>query len=277
MPIKRAAVINDISCVGKCSLTVTIPILSALGVEVCPVPTAVLSTHTEFPNPTFRNLSDDIKGIVNHWKTLGVPFDAVYSGYLAGEEQIDIVSAAFDTLDSAKLRLVDPVMGDSGFLYSKFSQDFPLYMRKLCKNADIIVPNITEISAMCEIPFHDGLYTEGEIEGLIEAMKIHTAAKMVLTGVELRKDEVGIAIWDGSTISFYSNERICGRFSGTGDIFASVLLGMLLNNRSLFESAISAADFTGNCIRNTLRYENEQRFGVMFEDCLPSLYSSIQK
>jgi len=277
MPIKRTAVINDISCVGKCSLTVTIPILSALGIEVCPVPTAVLSTHTEFPNPTFRDLSDDIVGIAEHWKTIGVPFDTVYSGYLASKGQIEQVIRIFDTLDSAKMRLVDPVMGDGGKLYSKFDSDFPMYMRKLCSKADIIVPNVTEISAMCNIPFHDGLYSRGEIEELIEAMRTYTSAKIVLTGVDLRENEVGVAIWDGSTVSFYNAERVRGRFAGTGDIFASVLLAALMNGQSLYDSAVSAAQFVAVCIRNTIRYDNEKRFGVMFEDCIPFLYGLINK
>jgi len=277
MSIKRIAVINDISCVGKCSLTVTIPILSALGIEVCPIPTAVLSTHTEYPNPTFRDLSDDILGIASHWKTLGVGVDTIYSGYLASIAQIDKVISIFDTLDSASIRLVDPVMGDSGKLYSKFTPDFPQHMLRLCQHADIIVPNVTEACAMCNIPYHDGLYTRREIEELIDALRAKTTAKIVLTGVDLKENEVSVAILDGSTLSYYSGERVQGRFAGTGDIFASVLLGALMNGRSLYDSAACAAQFTAACIRNTLRYENEPRFGVMFEDCIPSLYTIINR
>jgi len=275
MIIKRTAVINDISCVGKCSLTVTIPILSSIGIEVCPLPTAVLSTHTEFPNPTFRDLSDDIVEIVKHWHSLNVKFDTVYSGYLAGKEQIDQVISIMKSMSSAKIRLVDPIMGDNGKLYSKFSADFPQHMLRLCQCADIIVPNVTEACAMCSIPYHDGIYTCSEIELLINELRRHMNAQIVLTGVHLYQNKVGVAIWDGSELLFYNNERVEGHFPGTGDIFASVLLGALMNDKTLYDSAVCAAQFTASCILNTLRYPREGRFGVMFEECLPSLYSII--
>ncbi len=270
--MKRTAVINDLSCVGKCSLTVSIPILSSMGIEVCPVPTAVLSAHTEFPNPTFRDLSDDIVQIVRHWHSLGVQFQTVYSGYLSGIAQIDMVCDIFDTFDKDVLRLVDPVMGDNGKLYSKFTNEYPAQMLRLCKKADVIVPNVTEACAMCGIDYHFAPYTHEEIIRIINALREHTKAKIVLTGVGFCGTEVGVAVWDGNEIYFHTEEKVEGHFSGTGDIFASVLLGGLMNDKSLIDSAKFASHFTATCIRNTLRYEERERCGVMFEECLTQLF-----
>ncbi len=271
--MKRTAVINDLSCVGKCSLTVSIPILSSMGIEVCPVPTAVLSAHTEFPNPTFRDLSDDIVEIVKHWHSLGVSFQTVYSGYLSGTQQIDMVCDIFDTFDKDVLRLVDPVMGDNGKLYSKFTSDYPLHMIRLCKKADVIVPNVTEACAMCGIEYHRAPYTKQEIETMISALRSHTDAKIVLTGVGFCGTEVGVAVWDGNEVLFHTEEKVDGHFPGTGDIFASVLLGELMNGKILFDAAKSAAHFTAICIQNTLKYDFSECCGVMFEECLPHLYN----
>jgi pyridoxine kinase len=177
---KRIAAIHDISCFGKCSLTVALPIISAADIEVSVIPTAVLSTHTGgFTGYTFRDLTDDMLPIARHWKSLGLEFDAIYTGYLGSFRQLDIVSEIIDMLKTQDtLIVVDPVMADNGRLYASFPDTFPEGMKKLCSKADVVVPNITEASLMLEIPYEEGPYTDEHIEGMLRGLSLSVRKRL---------------------------------------------------------------------------------------------------
>lgn len=266
---KRVAAIHDISGFGKCSLTVILPIISAAGLEACALPTAVLSTHTGgLPGYTHRDLTDDIMPIANHWKSLGITFDAIYSGYVGSLEQLDIISRVFDVLRSDNtLVAVDPVMGDNGKLYKKITPDFPSNMRQLVKKADIVIPNITEAALLLEQPYKDGPYDDEYIRGLLHGLSNLGPSKVVLTGVYYDNFKLGAAIYDRTTdeYSFASSPKIEGHFHGTGDIFASVLIASYLKGQPLPAAAQTAVDFTVSAIERTRKSGTDTRYGVNFE------------
>lgn len=269
---KRVAAIHDISCFGKCSLTVALPIISAAGIEVSVIPTAVLSTHTGgFTGYTYRNLTDDILPIVRHWQTLGLHFDAVYTGFLGSFEQIDIVKEAFDMLESPDtLMLVDPVMADRGALYPVFPPDFPDGMRTLCARADIIAPNMTEAALLAGDEYREGPYDKAYIEALLERLAAIGPRRIVLTGVYFDQSEMGAAVYDRGTVRYVMGRRISGFYHGTGDVFASALLSGVLCGLKLAEATEEAVDFTVGCIERTRQAGTDVRFGVNFETGLPA-------
>lgn len=270
---KRALAIHDISCFGKCSLTVALPILSAAGVETSVIPTAVLSTHTGgFTGYTFRDLTDDIPAIAKHWKSLGLTFDAIYTGYLGSFEQLAIVSQLIDDFRGPDtLVCVDPVMADNGSLYPAFGPDFPRGMERLCRKADIIVPNLTEAALLLGEEYREGPYRKEYIETTLRGLSALGPKRVVLTGVWSRSEKLGCASFDASSqeIRFQEADRIEGSYHGTGDVFASALLGSLLNGFTLEQSAQTAADFTAGSIRRTYEAATDVRFGVNFEAGLP--------
>src|SRR5690554_2258065 len=195
---RRVAAIHDISCFGRCSLTVALPIISSAGIECAVIPTAVLSTHTGgIDGYTFHDLTDEIMPIARHWNQLNLQFDAIYTGYLGSFEQLDIVSSLFSLLGSADtLKVVDPVMADNGELYKSFSSDFPKGMRELCAKADIIIPNITEAVFMLDEPYQEGPYTKDYIESLLKRLSDIGTKQIVLTGVHFDGEQLGAAAYD---------------------------------------------------------------------------------
>ncbi|MBQ7106593.1 MAG: pyridoxamine kinase [Clostridia bacterium] len=273
MSQKRIAAIHDISGFGKCSLTVALPICSAAGIETCVIPTAILSTHTGgFKNFTFRDLTDDILPIAEHWASLGLSFDAFYTGYLGSKQQIKIVMSAIEKLKGEKTLFVcDPAMADHGKLYVGFSKGFPKEMAKLCSMADIIVPNITEAVMMLGLEYIEGPYTKEYIEELIVKLYELTGSQIVLTGVYFEGKRLGAACYDGEKVSYVMSERIDVMFHGTGDVFASALTSAILNGRNLVSAAEIAVNFTCASIKATLRDDPERRYGVNFETELPAL------
>ncbi|MBQ1917732.1 pyridoxamine kinase [Schwartzia succinivorans] len=278
---KRVLAVHDISCVGKCSLTVALPIISAAGVECSVLPTAVLSTHTGgFRDFTFRDLTEDIRPIIVHWKSLGIHFDAIYTGYLGSFEQIDIVSALFDEFASEDTTIiVDPVMGDNGTLYAAFDDTFPPEMKKLCGKADVILPNLTEATAMLGEKYKDGPYTKNYIEKIFRRLEEATnTKKIVLTGVNLDNEKMGAATYDAETgnIDYILGENIPGRYHGTGDVFGSAVVGALANGMSLADSVRAAVDFTVESIRWTAKAGTDIRYGVNFEANLAGYIKSVQ-
>jgi pyridoxine kinase len=278
--MKRIAAIHDISGFGKCSLTVALPILSAAGIETSVIPTAVLSTHTGgFTGFTYRDLTEDIRPFVQHWKSLNLKFDTIYTGFLGSFEQLDLMKEVFDSFKSKDtLIMVDPVMADNGKLYSIFTPEFAAGMRSLCEKADIIVPNITEASLLVEEPYCEGPHTKEYIELLIKKLSKLGPKKIVLTGVFFDEKMLGAATYDQNVgnIEYAFAQRIPGFFHGTGDVFGSAFLGALLNGFSLSRSAHIAVNFTADSIRRTFEAKTDPRFGVHFERSIPSLLRELE-
>ncbi len=259
---KRVLAIHDISCFGKCSLTVAMPIISATGIEVSVIPTAVLSTHTGgFEGFTYRDLTEDIIPIVDHWDTLDINFDSIYTGFLGSFEQIDLMSNIFDRLKTKdNIILVDPVMADNGKLYTIFPEDFPMAMKKLCSKADVIVPNITEALFLLGESYVEGPYTEKFIEELLKKLS-----------------KLGAATYDceSGEVDYILSNKIDGYYHGTGDVFGSALLSGLLNNCTLSQATRVAVDFTVGSILRTKEAGTDIRFGVNFEGGLPKLIKDL--
>lgn len=272
---KRVLAIHDISCVGRCSLTVALPILSTGGLDTGVLPTAILSTHTGgFQGYAYRDLTDDIKPVTDHWKSLGLHFDALYSGFLGSYDQIDLVSglmADFHSMDT--LCMVDPVMADNGRLYATYTKDMAQSMHKLCRKADIITPNMTEACILLDIPYQSKGFTQAETEEILHRLCDIGPRQVVLTGVTLGQDQLGVAAFDAQSgeISYTFEGRYPGIFHGTGDILASALLCGLMNGKTLKESAAMAVKFTHRCIECTILSNQELRYGVRFEAALPYL------
>ena len=278
---KRVAAIHDISCFGRCSLTAALPIISAAGVETSVIPTAVLSTHTGgFTDFTYRDLTEDISGIVNHWISLNLKFDAVYTGFLGSIEQIDIICETIDRLRSDDTMIItDPAMADNGILYKTFPQNFPKEMKRLCGKADVIIPNITEAALLLNERYEDGPYTEEHIESMLTRLGNIGAKKIVLTGVHFNDHEVGAATYDAETenISYSFRERIPGNYHGTGDVFGSVLTAAMVTDIQLERAAAVAVNFTAESIRRTYAAGTDTRFGVNFEEGLKDLSGLISE
>lgn len=277
---KRVAAIHDLSGFGKCSLTVALPILSAAGIETSALPTAILSTHTGgISGYTYRDLTEDMRPVMKHWKSLDIKFDAIYTGFLGSFEQLDIVKEFFDAFrQEDNLILVDPVMGDNGELYTVFTHEFAAGMRMLCQKADIIVPNLTEAALLLDEPFHPGPYTHAYIESLLRKLGALGPQKVVLTGVYFKEDELGAATYDRTTdtIDYVFTQKIHGYYHGTGDVFASALLSALLNDFSLIDAAAIAVHFTTDSIRRTYKAKTDYRFGVNFEQSFPDFLKELK-
>ncbi len=277
---KRVIAIHDISCLGRCSLTVALPILSAAGIDTGVLPTAVLSTHTGgFTGFTFRDLTGDIAPISEHWQTLGLEFDALYSGFLGSFEQIDLIAEIFDKFKSDKTIIyVDPVMGDNGILYTTYTNDMAQGVAKLCAKADIIAPNLTEAAFLLNEPYVADNYDKKYIEELLKRLAFGNVSKVVLTGISFEKDQLGAACYNKTTgeISYAFNKRIDGHFHGTGDVFSSAVLAALLNGFCLTESAQIAVDYTYKCIEYTVNLQQDRKYGVCFEKALPELIKLLK-
>ncbi|MDR0845838.1 MAG: pyridoxamine kinase, partial [Tannerella sp.] len=260
---KRVAAIHDISGFGKCSLTVALPILSAAGIETSVIPTAVLSTHTGgFTGFTYRDLTEDIRPFIRHWKSLDIPFDAIYSGFLGSFEQIEILGEFFKEFKTPdNVILIDPVMADNGELYKIFTPDFAKEMKKLCQSADIIVPNITEASLLVGEPYVQGPYTKAYIQDLLKKLSDIGPGKIVLTGVFFDDKELGAATYDRSTgeTAYLLSGIIPGYYHGTGDVFGSALLAAYLNGFDLTRSARIAVNFTVASIQRTFEAQTDIR------------------
>ena len=275
--MKRIVTVQDISCVGKCSLTVALPIISAMGVEAAILPTAVLSTHTAFKKGfTLHDLTGEIAPITAHWKSEGIDFDAIYTGYLASFDQIDLVKQMAKDFPSALL-FVDPAMGDNGKLYYGFDEAFAKKMAELCAVADIIVPNMTEASFMLGIPYVSEGYDEEYVKDVLRKLCAMGAKKAALTGVSLDAGKTGVMAYDSESGEFFSyyHDRIPVQYHGTGDVFASACVGALSRGKSLEEALVIAADYTYESIRLTEAEPGHNWYGVNFEQAVPMLLKSL--
>lgn len=275
MEHKKLVSIQDISCMGQCSLTVALPIISALGIETVILPTAVLSTHTGgFENFTFHDLTEEIPKISNHWSSLGLEFDAIYTGYLGSFKQIEYVSDFIDKFRKPNtVVFVDPAMGDHGKLYTGFDVSFAKEMSKLCAKADVIVPNLTEASFMLGKEYIGSGHSKEYIEDMLRGLSDLGVKKVILTGVSFEKGKVGIAYYNSQTKSvfYYFNDAFEGIFHGTGDVFASTCIGAYTRGKSIEDSVKLAADFVCAAIGNTIDSREGHEYGVRFEECLPML------
>lgn len=277
--MKRIVSIQDISCLGKCSLTVALPIISAMGVECSIVPTAVLSTHTMFQNFTCKDLTDQIGPIARHWQAEKIRFDAIYTGYLASAEQAADICAFFDAFKTKdNLIVVDPVMADNGKLYPAFGPEFPAEMAKVCAKADLIVPNLTEASLLTGLPYRTE-QDEPYIKEMLLALSELGPRYAALTGVSFEKGRLGVMYYDKETGAFgsYFNEHLPASFHGTGDVFASTCVGGLMNGLSVGDALALAADYTVECIRLTLEDPDANWYGVNFEKAIPYLVGRLAK
>ena len=274
--MKRIVTIQDISCLGKCSLTVALPIISAMGTEAVILPTAVLSTHTMFCGFTCKDLSDQIDPIADHWAKEGFTFDAIYTGYLASAPQINQMINFFERFGKNCLKVVDPAMGDNGKLYPAFDAAFAKEMAKLCAKADIVLPNLTEACFMLDLPYTEEP-TKEFVYDVLKQLTALGAKKAVLTGVGFDEEHLGAVGYDSEKDEYfeYFNEKIPAKYHGTGDIFSSCLVGGLMAEKSLEEATAIAADFTKEAIRITLADKGEGYYGVHFEQVIPMLVNRL--
>ncbi len=277
MSYPKILTIQDISCVGQCSLTVALPILSAAGIETCILPSAVLSTHTAgFTGFTVRDLTGDIPAIAAHWRREGISFDAIYTGYLGSSEQITYVRSIFDTLRKpGGLRIVDPAMADNGKLYAAFDAAYVEAMKTLVFGADIILPNITEACFLTGMEYrksYDGVY----IDNLLDRLSASGAKTVVLTGVGYAPERTGVAVRENGETRYYEHRKISKGCHGTGDVYASAFVGALGNGLGTYEAAVLAANYTVKCIELT-KDDPEHWYGVKFELALPKYIHLLGK
>lgn len=293
--MKRVLTVQDISCVGKCSLTAAIPVISAMGIEVCPLPTAILSNHTAFSSFSFLDLTDKIPEILNEWKKQGFHFDAIYTGYLGSIKQIDLVHKILDEFaQNDTLVVIDPCMADNGKLYTGFSQDFVQQMAKLCGRANVILPNMTEACFLVNQDYDIFTHTNESITKLMEKLLSLGANHVVLKGVDFSSDKIGVAYYSqknnndnrnliGKSIiensiddmKIYFHHRYDENFHGTGDLFASVVTGALVLKKELKEAVEIACDFIQESIECTLSNPNYNWYGVEFESALRNLSQKL--
>lgn len=265
--MKHILTIQDLSCVGRCSLTVALPVLSAMGHRCSVLPTAVLSTHTAFPKPEVEDLTDRLMGFARHWQENGITFDAVSVGYLSDPGQAAIVEQILGNIGAPVV--LDPVMGDHGKLYSRITEEHIAAMKRLAARADVILPNLTEAAALTGNPYREQT-DEAYLSKLTDGLLNLGAKAAVITGVHLQDGAIGYYGRDkaGNTFS-YQGDLIPRQFHGTGDLFAAVLSGSLLRGVSLNAAAQTAAEFVSACVENT---EKVTPFGVEFETQLYRLW-----
>lgn len=269
----RVAAIHDLSGFGRCSVSVILPVLSAMGVQVCPVLTAVLSTHTGgFGEVVFRDLTDYIRPALEHYKRLDVGFEAIYSGFLGSEEQVDSCLEFFKSYPES-LKIVDPVMGDNGKAYKTCTLDLQKRMRELVAVADVITPNLTEAAMLLNESYRTEPMTVTEARSLLLRLHGLGPKNIVVTGVELATGVLANIGYDGERGSFWYSpcEYIPVHYPGCGDIYASVLIGAMLGGASLPMAMGKATDFIELCVKTTFSYGSDPRQGVMLESVLGNL------
>ena len=275
MEYKRVLTVQDISCVGQCSLTVALPILSACGHETAVLPSAVLSTHTGgFSGFTFRDLTEDMPAIQAHWKKEGIAFDAIYTGYLGSITQVGYVKNILETMGKENaVKVVDPAFADNGKLYCIFNNDYVEAMKTLCPASDILLPNVSEACFLTGIEYQE-TYDEAYIQKLFTALEGLGCKTVVLTGVGYKEGTTGVAVYQQGEISYYEHKKIAKGCHGTGDVYASAFVGALMRGKTVFDAAKIAADYTVACIETT-QGDPSHWYGVKFERALPLLMAKL--
>lgn len=273
---KRIISFQDISCLGQCSQTVALPVLSAMGIETAVLPSAVLSTHTGcFDGFTVHDLTEELPAIVEHWEREGFGFDALYTGYIGDARQFEIIRRARKLLRPDGLLVVDPAMADFGELYPALGPDIADGMRGLVSEADVIIPNLTEASLLAGIEYRE-TYSRDEISRILEKLCGLGPRFVIVTGVCIVPGRIGAACRDAKTgrTDFYMTDYIDRVFYGTGDVFSSVITGALVRGMSVCDAVSLAVDFTAECIRLTIPDE-KHFYGVHFEEALPYLWRRL--
>jgi len=275
MSYKKILTIQDISCVGQCSLTVALPIISACGIETCVLPSAVLSTHTAgFSGYTFRDLTEDMPSIKEHWKKEGIKFEAIYTGYLGSTRQIDYVADIFDEVGSETcVKIVDPAMADNGNLYPGFDMEFVASMKTLCGKADFLVPNISEACFLTDTEYKTE-YDESYIRTLLDGLTALGCDNIILSGVSYKEGKTGVVVFENGAYSYYEHDKIANGCHGTGDIYASAFVGAYVRGKSAYEAAKIAADYVMECIKATQEEDNHW-YGAKFEPVLMKLIQAV--
>ena len=275
--MKRVLSIQDLSYFGKCSQTIAVPVLSAMGIEAVPLLTSVLSTHTGIPGYAFRTMRDFIPDVTSQWKALGLKFDAIYTGYLGSREDVRMVESVLDDfLTPETLLVVDPAMGDQGKLYPGFDQAYVEENKTLCGRADLVVPNLTELCFLTGTEYRENL-DEEELQERLKIMASLGCGQVLLTGASLSEGMTGAYGYDASENTFYAcqNEHIPGTYVGTGDLFSSVLTGALVRGRDLQQSAELACSYVQKTIRRTAQSGENAWYSINFEQTLPELIRVI--
>ena len=277
MNYKRLLTIQDISCVGQCSLTVALPIISACGIETCVLPSAVLSTHTAgFSGYTFRDLTEDMPSIKSHWEKENIKFDAIYTGYLGSTKQIEYVADIFDSVGTDNcIRVIDPAMADNGKLYPAFDVEFVNAMKGLCAKADYIVPNITEASFLTDMEYKTA-YDRAYIDELIKRLCELGCKNVILTGVSYEEGKTGVVVFEDGKYLYYQHPFLPNSCHGTGDIYASAFVGALVRGKTAYNAAKIAADYTVECVKATAEDKNHW-YGAKFEPVLSKLIKLIEE
>lgn len=277
MAYKKILTIQDISCVGQCSLTVALPIISACGIETCVLPSAVLSTHTAgFKGYTFRDLTSDMPSIAEHWKKENIHFDCVYTGYLGSTEQIAYVKQIYAaTKSDSSLLIVDPAMADNGNLYPGFNAEFVEAMKTLCATADYVVPNITEACFLTDMEYKEE-YDATYVQELIDRLNALGCKNIIFTGISFAPGKTGVMVCEGEKTTYYEHDKLPNSCHGTGDIYASAFVGALMKGKTAYDAAKIAADYTVKCIEATAEEENHW-YGAKFEPVLGDLIAAINK
>jgi len=275
MKQKRVVTIQDVSCFGKCSCTVALPMLSAMGLECAVIPTAVLSTHTGgFSGWTFRDLTDDLPYIFQHWKKTGLFFDGLYTGYLGSPAQAAMIED-FIAQFQPQTVFIDPAMADGGKLYAGFTHEIVDAMKKLCAKADYIVPNLTEAALLTGTSYQESdAYSREKIQNLLKNLLLLGCRTAVLTGVQFDGMEGAAALDQSGTYTEYLTEHLPVRCHGTGDVYASICFGCLSRGLSLYDAIRIAADNTVRAIRATIE-DPDHWYGARFENCIPSLLKDL--
>jgi pyridoxine kinase len=276
MAYNKILTIQDISCVGQCSLTVALPIISACGIETCVLPSAVLSTHTAgFSGYTFRDLTEDMPAIKDHWVKEGIRFDAIYTGYLGSTKQIDYVADIFDSVGADNcVKIVDPAMADNGNLYPGFDAAFVEAMKKLCGKADFVIPNITEACFLTGVEYKTQ-YDRAYIDLILEKLAALGCRNVIFTGISYEEGQTGVVVYENGNYAYYQHEKLSNSCHGTGDIYASAFVGALVRGKTAYDAARIAADYTVECIKETARLDNHW-YGAAFEPVILKLIQALQ-
>lgn len=272
-PVKRCAVVNDFSGFGRCSVSVALPVISAMGICCACVPTAILSNHTGYPNYFFDSYTDKMSSFIAEWKKLSLKFDTIYSGFLGCEKQIDIVCDFIkDFANKNSIVLVDPVMGDGGKIYTTYTKQMCEKMKKLALLADVITPNITEACILTDNEYIGEEISDKQAADLLEKLNLNGKRSVLITGI-ISGESIKTAVFDSKTgeSKIISNKRTAISYPGTGDLFASVLCGGVTNGMSLFEAAELATNFIEKASSYTSNFKTDINDGIAFEPFISSL------